>query len=199
MPNVLVFRVGLILAALFLPVGGVVQAQQLDRQAGQGRLLAAVGEIDPTIECELDPEVGGPAGKYFVNASGAAVWLVDPGINGTHNTRPDGSTVRKFDAPKATLVSYIIKGILDQKLPWALVLLGVMISVTPELAFVPALDISFQLNLPLSAPPPIFPGRLRAVRRHGRRHGARARSRHVRHDPRMASTFTPGAIVGRQR
>jgi uncharacterized oligopeptide transporter (OPT) family protein len=46
-----------------------------------------------------------------------------------HKTRPDGSEVRKYDAPKATLMSYIIKGILDRKLPWALVLFGVMISV----------------------------------------------------------------------
>jgi hypothetical protein len=67
---------------------------------------------------------GGPEGKYLVNDRGQAVWLVDPGINGAHDTRPDGSKVRKFDAPKATLVSYIIKGILDQKLPWALVLLS---------------------------------------------------------------------------
>jgi len=105
-------------------------------------------------------EVGGPAGKYFVNASGAAVWLVDPGINGTHNTRPDGTTVRKFDAPKATLMSYIIKGILDQKLPWALVLLGVMIAVTLELSFVPALAFAVGVYLPLSASSPIFAGGL---------------------------------------
>jgi hypothetical protein len=36
-----------------------------------------------------------------VDASGNAVWLVDPGINGTHSHRPDGSTVDKFNAPKA--------------------------------------------------------------------------------------------------
>jgi hypothetical protein len=99
-------------------------------------------------------------GKYFVNASGEAVWLVDPGINGTHNTRPDGTTVRKFDAPKATLMSYIIKGILDQKLPWALVLLGVMIAVTLELSFVPALAFAVGVYLPLSASAPIFIGGL---------------------------------------
>jgi anti-sigma factor RsiW len=50
-----------------------------------------------------------------VDDSGEAVWLVDPGINGVHTTRPDGTEVRKFDAPKATLVSYIIKGILDRE------------------------------------------------------------------------------------
>ena len=76
---------------------------------------------------------GGPAGKYLVDDAGQAVWLVDPGINGVHNTRPDGTEVRKFDAPKATLMSYIIKGILDRKLPWGLVLFGVMIALVLEM------------------------------------------------------------------
>ena len=62
-------------------------------------------------------DAGGPAGKYLLNDRGEAVWLVDPGINGVHSKRPDGTEVRKFEAPKATLVSYIIKGILDQQLP----------------------------------------------------------------------------------
>ena len=103
---------------------------------------------------------GGPAGKYLVNDRGEAVWLVDPGINGAYTKRPDGSEVRKFDAPKATLVSYIIKGILDQKLPWALVLLGVAIAVTLQMSFVPALAFAVGVYLPLAASAPIFIGGL---------------------------------------
>ncbi len=102
--------------------------------------------------------VGGPAGKYLVNTAGAAVWLVDPGINGAYDTRPDGSHVRKFDAPKATLMSYIIKGILDRKLPWALVLLGVMIAVCLQMSFIPALAFAVGVYLPLSSSSPIFIG-----------------------------------------
>ena len=103
-------------------------------------------------------EAGGPAGKYLVDAAGKPVWLVDPGINGTHDTRPDGSKVRKFEAPKAVLVSYIIKGILDRKLPWALVLLGVMISLVLELSALPALAFAVGVYLPLSSSSPIFIG-----------------------------------------
>jgi uncharacterized oligopeptide transporter (OPT) family protein len=103
-------------------------------------------------------ETGGPAGKYLVNDRGEAVWLVDPGINGVFNKRPDGTEVQKFAAPKATLVSYIIKGILDQKLPWTLVLLGVMIAVTLEMSFVPALAFAVGVYLPLAASAPIFVG-----------------------------------------
>jgi uncharacterized oligopeptide transporter (OPT) family protein len=105
-------------------------------------------------------EIGAPAGRYLVNQKGDAVWLVDPGINGTHPKRPDGSSVRKFDAPKATLMSYIIKGILDRKLPWALVLLGVMIAVTLQMSFVPALAFAVGVYLPLSSSSPIFIGGL---------------------------------------
>lgn len=101
---------------------------------------------------------GGPPGKYLVNAAGEAVWLVDPGINGTHAKRPDGTEVRKFEAPKATLVSYIIKGILDRQLPWALVMLGVMISLVLELSFLPALAFAVGVYLPISSSSPIFIG-----------------------------------------
>ena len=79
-----------------------------------------------------------------MNDEGKAIYLVDPGINGTHKLRPDGSTVTKFDAPKATLMSYIIKGILSRKLPWALVLLGVMIAIVLEMSGIPSLALAIR-------------------------------------------------------
>jgi putative OPT family oligopeptide transporter len=103
-------------------------------------------------------DVGAPAGKYLVNESGQAVWLADPGINGTHDTRPDGTKVRKFDAPKATLMSYIIKGILDRHLPWGLVLFGVMIAVVLEMAGIPSLAFAVGVYLPISSSTPILIG-----------------------------------------
>lgn len=107
----------------------------------------------------LKPDAAnGPAGKYLVDDSGAAVYFVDPGINGTHAKRPDGTEVRKFDAPKATLMSYIIRGILDRQLPWALVLLGVMIAVVLELAGVASLAFAVGVYLPLASTTPIFLG-----------------------------------------
>lgn len=102
--------------------------------------------------------VGGPAGKYFVANDGKVVYLVDPGINGQHKTRPDGTEVKKYDAPKAVLMSYIIKGILDQQLPWTLVLFGVMIAVVLEMAGISALAFSVGVYLPLVATLPIAIG-----------------------------------------
>jgi len=102
-----------------------------------------------------------PAGKYLVDPDTLrAVYLVDPGINGAFDTRPDGSKVKKFDAPKATLMSYIIQGILDQKLPWGLVLLGALIAVVLELSHIPSLAFAVGVYLPISSSTPILIGGL---------------------------------------
>jgi len=101
---------------------------------------------------------GGPAGKYLVDDAGNAVYLVDPGINGSHATRPDGTPVRKYDAPKAVLMSYVIKGILDRQLPWALVIFGAVIALVLEMSGVPSLPFAVGVYLPLSSSAPIFVG-----------------------------------------
>lgn len=101
---------------------------------------------------------GGNAVKYLVDDSGAPVYMADPAINGTHKVRPDGTTVTKFDAPKAVLMSYIIKGILSHKLPWTLVLLGVMIAIVLEMSGIPSLAFAVGVYLPLSSSSPIFIG-----------------------------------------
>jgi len=101
---------------------------------------------------------GGSAGRYMVNDQGVPVYLADPGINGIHKVRPDGSAVTKYDAPKATLMSYIIKGILNRQLPWGLVLLGVMIAIVLEMSGIPSLAFAVGVYLPLSSSSPIFIG-----------------------------------------
>src|SRR5688572_1721068 len=107
---------------------------------------------------KTDSEGGIPPGKYLVATTGAIAYLVDPGVNGTITEKADGTEVTKYSAPKATLMSYIIKGILSQELPWGLVLLGVMISVTLELAGIPSLAFAVGLYLPISVSAPIFVG-----------------------------------------
>jgi len=101
----------------------------------------------------------GPAGRYLVNDQGVPVYLADPGINGIYDKVPgSNATVAKFTAPKATLMSYIIKGILSRELPWGLVLLGVMITVVLELSGVPSLAFAVGVYLPISTSAPIFVG-----------------------------------------
>jgi hypothetical protein len=104
--------------------------------------------------------VGGREGRYLVDAQGVPQYIVDPAINGQNRFRPNGQKVEKFDAPKATLMSYIIKGILNQQLPWNLVLIGVMIAIVLEMAGIPSLAFAVGVYLPLSASSPIFIGGL---------------------------------------
>ncbi len=93
-----------------------------------------------------------------MNNDGVPVYLADPGINGVYEKRPDGSSVQKFTAPKATLVSYIIKGILGGQLPWGLVLLGVFIAIVLELSGVSALAFAVGVYLPISTSAPVYVG-----------------------------------------
>ncbi len=109
---------------------------------------------------QSEPEmlkVLGP-GKYLVNNEGKVIYLVDPGINGSINKRDDGSSVTKYEAPKARLMSLIIDGILTQKLPWGLVLLGVALALVLELCGISALPFAVGVYLPISASTPIFIG-----------------------------------------
>jgi hypothetical protein len=97
-------------------------------------------------------------GKYLVNDAGKVTYLVDPGINGSVNKRDDGTSVTKYEAPKARLMSLIIDGILTQKLPWGLVLLGVALALVLELCGISALPFAVGVYLPISASAPIFVG-----------------------------------------
>jgi len=102
---------------------------------------------------------GVPQGRYLVDDSGAIRYLVDPAINGRLNKRDDGQPVtNKFEAPKTRLMAIIIDGILNQKLPWGLVLIGVLIAVTLELAGVPSLPFAVGVYLPIQVSVPIFIG-----------------------------------------
>ena len=100
-----------------------------------------------------------PQGKYLVDGQGAIRYLVDPAVNGRVNQRDDGTPVpNKFEAPKTRLMALIIDGILNQKLPWGLVLIGVLIAVTLELAGVPSLPFAVGVYLPIQVSVPIFIG-----------------------------------------
>jgi putative OPT family oligopeptide transporter len=63
-------------------------------------------------------------------------------------------------APQATLMSTIITGLLNQNLPWGLVLVGIFIAITLELCGVHSLSFAVGLYLPIATTAPIFVGGL---------------------------------------
>lgn len=129
-------------------VGGPESAQD----SNEYYVYRVTEQSDPSVLRTLSP------GKYLVNDQGTVTYLVDPGINGALNKRDDGTSVSKYEAPKARLMSLIIDGILTQKLPWGLVLLGVAISIVLELCGIAALPFAVGVYLPISASAPIFAG-----------------------------------------
>jgi uncharacterized oligopeptide transporter (OPT) family protein len=149
-----------------------VPEQQLLREDGKlkgEKVQGYVGTTDSAtyrVWHNTDAKLG-ESGRYLVNMQGKPVYLVDPGINGVIEKVQTGvddagnpvyQAVEKYRAPKATLMSYIIRGILSRELPWGLVLLGVMIAVTLELCGISSLAFAVGLYLPISASAPIFVG-----------------------------------------
>jgi putative OPT family oligopeptide transporter len=130
------------------------------REGVEGVLAAGAADTKEYLVWHRQDASGGNAEKYLVDDTGNPVYFVDPGINGGVRTLPNGQAVPKFDAPKATLMSYIIKGILGGELPWALVLLGAMIAIVLEMSGIPSLAFAVGVYLPISSSAPIFLGGL---------------------------------------
>jgi uncharacterized oligopeptide transporter (OPT) family protein len=149
-----------------LPTGGIKPGEKVDvstlhrREKIEGTLAAGAPDNKEYFVWHRQDPNGGNAEKYLVDDAGTPVYFVDRGINGTIRKLPNGQNVPKFDAPKATLMSYIIKGILGSKLPWGLVLLGAMIAIVLEMSGIPSLAFAVGVYLPLSSSSPIFIGGL---------------------------------------
>jgi len=63
-------------------------------------------------------------------------------------------------APQATLMATIIRGLLDQQLPWGLVLVGIFVAITLELCGIQSLSFAVGSYLPIATTAPIFAGGL---------------------------------------
>jgi putative OPT family oligopeptide transporter len=149
------------------PTGSVKPGEKVNvselsgrREGIEGVLAAGQPDTKKYLVWHRQDPSGGNAEKYLVDDSGTPVYFVDRGINGSIRTLPNGQIIPKFDAPKATLMSYIIKGILGGRLPWALVLLGAMIAVVLEMSGIPSLAFAVGVYLPLSSSSPILFGGL---------------------------------------
>jgi putative OPT family oligopeptide transporter len=107
-----------------------------------------------------EPTAGLEPGKYLVDDGGNVRYLEDPGINGKISVRDNGLSVRKYSAPKATLMALIIDGIMSRTLPWSLVLIGAFISIVLELCGLSSLAFAVGVYLPMSTSMPVLLGGL---------------------------------------
>jgi uncharacterized oligopeptide transporter (OPT) family protein len=104
------------------------------------------------------PTEGVQPGKYLLDPETREVaYLVDPGIGGRVR-EIDGKPVTKLDSPKATIMALVTDGILTQRLPWGLVLIGVFLTIAIELMGLQSLPIAVGVYLPISTSAPMFIG-----------------------------------------
>ncbi len=99
-----------------------------------------------------------PAGRYLVDDAGAIRFLVDPGIGGREPVGDDGKKVDKLDSPKAQIMALVVDGILTQKLPWGLILIGAFLTVALEIMGLSSLPIAVGVYLPISTSATMFAG-----------------------------------------
>ncbi|HEY2067883.1 MAG TPA: oligopeptide transporter, OPT family [Gemmatimonadaceae bacterium] len=98
------------------------------------------------------------AGKYLVDDAGTIKYLVDPGVGGRERVNYDGREVDKLDSPKAQIMALVVDGILTQKLPWGLILIGAFLAVAIELIGIPSLPVAVGVYLPISTSAAMFMG-----------------------------------------
>ncbi len=104
------------------------------------------------------PTEGVQPGKYLIDpATREVAYLIDPGIGGRVR-EIDGKPITKLDSPKATIMALVTDGILTQKLPWGLVLIGVFLTFAIELMGLQSLPIAVGVYLPISTSAPMFIG-----------------------------------------
>lgn len=125
-----------------------------------GRLVNATAGATPTYRVgHLYEQVGtAPAGKYLVDDAGAIRYLVDPGLGGRERINYDGREIDKLESPKGQIMALVVDGILTQKLPWGLILIGAFLAVAMELVGIPSLPVAVGVYLPISTSATMFMG-----------------------------------------
>ena len=136
-----------------LPTGVNVESQSFDRDT-----IRVAGEKEKEASTSI------PARQYWlVNALGSSEipdgkYLYNPQTKQLEIQWIQGIGSEKAAAPQAKLMSTVISGILNQRLPWGLVLLGVFIVVGVELLGIRSLSFAVGFYLSIATTLAIFAG-----------------------------------------
>ncbi len=110
-----------------------------------GRLYAVQGDV--------------PIGRYLLDRNTDQVkFLIDPGIGGREAVDYLGRTVTKLDSPKSQIMALVVDGILTQKLPWGLILIGAFLAIAMEIFGINSLPVAVGVYLPISTSATMFIG-----------------------------------------
>ena len=102
---------------------------------------------------------GATAGRYLLDPTTRTVrYAIDPGIGGREPVDALGAKVDKLDSPKSQIMALVVDGILTQKLPWGLILIGVFLAIAMEIIGVASLPVAVGVYLPISTSAAMFAG-----------------------------------------
>ncbi len=137
-------------------VGGIKQGVRAVEAEVAAKTFVAGGDVKPAGQMRgMDDNI---YDRVLVGEKGKeATYLIDS------TGRPKFEVVEvtnKLDAPKAALMGVLVDGVLTQKLPWSLILMGAMISIMLEIVGVSALPVAVGIYLPISTSATIFCGGL---------------------------------------
>jgi uncharacterized oligopeptide transporter (OPT) family protein len=168
-----------------LPAGVVVQQQHFARE--QVHYMTDSGEVRrPGSTYALLNALGSselPDGKYLFNTETQQIEVVW--------TQGIGS--EKAAAPQARLMATVISGILNQRLPWGLVLLGVFMVIGVELLGIRSLSFAVGFYLSIATTMAIFAGGV--VRWLVESAAGRAGEKHQESDVSPGSLYASGLIA----
>lgn len=121
----------------------------------------------PAATLERAEEMSGKDGQTYLLVKVTGVqgiepgnYLVDPQTSIAKYRRVDGIGGRDLAAPQSNLMAVLISGLLEQKLPWGLIMIGACIALFMELIGLHSLTFAVGVYLPLSSTLPIFVGGL---------------------------------------
>jgi uncharacterized oligopeptide transporter (OPT) family protein len=168
-----------------LPPGVEVQQKEFDRD--KVRYSSEEGEVTrPGRQYALLNALGSrelPDGKYLYNTEANRIevaWI-------------QGIGSERAAAPQARLMATVISGILNQRLPWGLVLLGVFMVIGVELLGIRSLSFAVGFYLSIATTLAIFAGGV--VRWLVERGAARAGEKHEESDVSPGSLYASGLIA----
>jgi len=141
--------------ALALSVGSIVCIAAANAGATSQDLKTGYIVGATPIYQQIGLVIGVVASTFVI---GWTLKAIDGSMMFGDNPIPHAIGTERYPAPQATLMATIIKGLLAQDLPWALVFLGMFISIVVELCGVRSLSFAVGVYLPLSTTLPIFAG-----------------------------------------
>ncbi len=137
------------------PLLAVVQDGRITERVASTAQTADVYKVGRLYTVQGDV----PVGRYLLDRSTNQVkYLIDPGIGGRESVDYRGKSVDKLDSPKSQIMALVIDGILTQKLPWGLILIGAFLAIAMEIFGINSLPVAVGVYLPISTSATMFIG-----------------------------------------